>query len=46
MGKIMTVGETVRRHGHRASQIFYELYTRPPTSVLRRSYAGGKKAAA
>jgi hypothetical protein len=46
MAKIMTVGETARRHGHRASQIYYELYTRPPTRVLRRLYAGGKQAAA
>ena len=46
MAKIMTVGETARRHGHRASQIYFELYTRPPTGVLRRLYAGGKQAAA
>ena len=46
MAKIMTVGETARRHGHRASQIYFELYTRPPTGVLRRLYAGGKEAAA
>ena len=46
MAKIMTVGETARRHGHRASQIYFELYTRPPTRVLRRLYAGGKQAAA
>jgi len=39
MGKIMTVGETARRHGHRASDIFFELYTRPPNRVLRRLYA-------
>lgn len=39
MAKIMTVGETARRHGHRASEIFYELYTRPPTRVLRQLYA-------
>ena len=46
MAKIMTVGETARRHGHRARQIYFELYTRPPTGVLRRLYAGGKQAAA
>ena len=46
MAKIMTVGETARRHGHRASTIYFELYTRPPTRVLRRLYAGGKQAAA
>ena len=40
MAKIMTVGETARRHGHRASDIFFKLYTRPPNRVLRRLYAG------
>lgn len=40
MAKIMTIGETARRHGHRASDIFFELYTRPPDRVLRRLYAG------
>jgi hypothetical protein len=39
MAKIMTVGETARRHGHRASDIYFELYTRPPNRVLRRLYA-------
>ena len=39
MAKIMTVGETARRHGHRASDIYYELMARPPTHVLRRLYA-------
>lgn len=39
MAKIMTVGETARRHGHRASDIFFKLYTRPPNRVLRRLYA-------
>jgi len=34
------VGETARRHGHRASDIFFELYTRPPDRVLLRLYAG------
>jgi len=46
MAKIMTLGETARRHGHRATTIYYELYTRPPTRVLRRLYAGGKQAPA
>ncbi len=39
MAKIMTVGETARRHGHRASDIFFKLYTRPPNRVMRRLYA-------
>lgn len=38
MAKIMTVGETARRHGHRASEIFFKLYTRPPNRVLRQLY--------
>ena len=41
MASIMTVAETARRHGHRASEVFYKLFTRPPTHVLRRLYAGG-----
>jgi transposase len=39
MAKIMTVGETARRHGHRASDIYFKLYTRPPNYVLRCLYA-------
>lgn len=39
MATIMTVGETARRHGHRASDIFFKLYTRPPNHVLRKLYA-------
>ncbi|MFB3103979.1 MAG: IS66 family transposase [Pseudomonadales bacterium] len=39
MAKIMTVGETARRHGRRASDIFFKLYTRPPNRVLRDLYA-------
>ena len=35
MAKIMTVGETARRQDHRASDIFFKLYTRPPHRVLR-----------
>ena len=40
MAKIMTVQETAKRHGRRASDIFYQLYTRPPNRVLRYLYAG------
>ena len=40
MAKLMTVAETARRHGHRASSIYFELYTRPPDRVLRNLYAG------
>jgi plasmid maintenance system antidote protein VapI len=39
MAMIMTVGETARRHGHRASAIFFALYTQPPSRVLRTLYA-------
>jgi len=39
MAKLMTVGETARRHGHRASDIYFDFYTRPPDQVLRRLYA-------
>ena len=39
MAKLMTVGETARRHGHRASDIYFELFTRPPDRVLRKLYA-------
>lgn len=39
MAKLMTVGETARRQGHRASDIFFQLYTRPPNRVLRKLYA-------
>lgn len=44
MARIMTVAETARRHAHRATDIFFQLYTRPPNRVLRRFYAGGKVA--
>jgi len=33
----MTIAETARRHGHCASDIYFELFTRPPDAVLRRS---------
>ena len=39
MAQIMTVAETARRHGHRASQVFYELLTQPANRVLPRLYA-------
>jgi hypothetical protein len=41
MAHIMSVGETARRHGHRPSEIFFNLYTRPPNRVLKQLYAGG-----
>lgn len=40
MAKLMSVAETARRHGHRASEIYFELLTRPPDKVLKRLYAG------
>ncbi len=40
MAILMTVGETARRHGIRASEIYFELLTRPPTKVLEHLYAG------
>ena len=39
MAMLMTVAETARRHGRRASDIFFSLYTRPPDRVLRGLYA-------
>ena len=39
MAKLMTVAETARRHGHRASDIYFELLTRPPDQVMQRLYA-------
>jgi len=39
MAKLMTVAETARRHGHRASDIYFELLTRPPDQVMKRLYA-------
>ncbi len=39
MAQLMTVAETARRHGHRASDIYFALYTRPPNQVLRKLYA-------
>ena len=40
MAKLMSVAETARRHGHRASDIYFKLLTRPPDKVLKRLYAG------
>ncbi len=40
LASFMTVGETSRRHNVRASDIYYELFTRPPTKVLEHLYAG------
>lgn len=40
MAQLMSVAETARRHGHRASNIFYQLFTRPPDQVLKKLYAG------
>ena len=42
MAAMMSVAETARRHGHRASQIFLELMTHPPNRVLRHLYAQAK----
>lgn len=38
MGRLMTVAETAKRHGHRASDIYYRLFTQPHGRVLRRLY--------
>lgn len=39
MAKLMTIAETARRRGHRASDIYFELLMRPPDAVMRRLYA-------
>jgi transposase len=39
MAALMSVAETARRHGHRASQIFLALLTHPPNKVLRQLYS-------
>ena len=36
--RLMTVAETAKRHGHRPSDIYYRLFTRPSGRVLRRLY--------
>lgn len=41
MAQILTVQETAKRHGHRATEIFYRLLTEPPCRVLKFLYAGG-----
>jgi transposase len=38
MASIMSIAETARRHGQRASQIFLKLFTHPPNKVLRQLY--------
>lgn len=42
MAAIMTVQQTAKRHGHKATDIFYRLLTEPPNRVLEYLYAGGK----
>ena len=42
MATLMSIAETARRHGHRASQIFLALMTHPPNKVLRQLYAKAK----
>jgi hypothetical protein len=42
MAAIITVQETAKRHGLKASDIFYRLLTEPPNRVLEYMYAGGK----
>ena len=39
MAALMSVAETARRHGHRASQIFLALMSDRPSNVLRQLYA-------
>lgn len=38
MAALMSVAETARRHGQRASRIFLSLMTAPPSKALRRLY--------
>lgn len=38
MGRLMTVAETAKRHGHRPSDIYFRLFTQSPGRVLRRLY--------
>jgi hypothetical protein len=42
MAALMTVQETAKRHGHKATDIYYRLLTQPPERVLKYLYAGGK----
>lgn len=39
MARLMSVAETARRHGQRASDIYFDLLTKPPDVVVRRLYA-------
>jgi hypothetical protein len=43
MAALMTVQETAKRHGHKASEIYYRLLTEPPNRVLEYLYAGQKR---
>jgi hypothetical protein len=40
LARIMTVKETAKRHGRKAIDVFYRMYTRPPDDVLRYIYGG------
>lgn len=40
MARIMTVQETAKAHGHKASDFFYYLQTHSPTRALRHLYSG------
>ena len=40
MAKIITVKETAKRHDRKVTEVFYHLYTRPPTRALRFLYGG------
>lgn len=42
MAAFMTVQETAKRHGRKASDIYYRLLTEPPNRVLEHLYAGDK----
>jgi transposase len=42
MAAMMTVQETAKRHGCKATEIHYRLLTEPPNRVLEYLYAGGK----
>lgn len=40
MAQIMTVQDTTKCHRHKATDIFYRLFTQPPNEVLEYLYAG------
>ena len=42
MAALMTIQETAKRHGHKATEIYYRLLTEPPNRVLEYLYAGGQ----